>query len=341
MTSEISLQAHDALPASWIERLSICSTMSKLPLVALTHTIPPTLVARVKSAPNKGVFNVNGTVVVEDEILKCDTIVFSPNSVLVLNAVSKADVSNVVVIAKKWLFAAPDLTTTITRDPNVDALNGAAGTQGARGGDGPSDDTPGYQGATGGSGVVGSTKGLARLYLIGESIAQQPGTPVVWLNQHIRISGVSGGDGGQGGRGGDGGNGASGHSGSDSCCDCKRGPGDGGRGGNGGTGGPGASGGTGGNGADLVYAGLGDFIDLMLYSKVYNQGGFGGRGGRGGRGGSGGNGGPRGSNTFYCKGGASGGAGVDGAQGPSGQEGVDGGKGLADVTPLSNLSVFY
>lgn len=311
-----------------------------MPIEALAQPIPAQVITAIKNAPNQGVFNVTGSVAFAGNILKCDDIVFSPQSTLELSALGTA-VDFVAVVARRFRFAAPDLTTVIQRPPSLNAAAGSKGAGGPRGGNGPHDDAHGYPGGTGGPGGPGSTIQFPKLYVLGEEVLKQPSTPIEWLNLYFMITGVDGGDGGTGGTGGAGGDGASGHSGSDSCCDCRRGPGDGGNGGEGGPGGIGGPGAPGGNGVELIYGGPSAFLDLILYSKVFNQGGAGGRGGRGGSGGTGGGGGPRGSNTFYCKGGSPGRSGRDGGTGPRGQDGADGAKGRTDISPLASLNAFY
>ncbi|MES1971320.1 MAG: hypothetical protein V4472_02610 [Pseudomonadota bacterium] len=310
-------------------------------LRAASAAIPPDVIAKIKAAPNRQIFNVSASEVYADAVLKCEEIVLSQDASLTLPALTSSGSSFVAICARRWKFLAPQKRAIIKRDLTAGAIAGNVGGTGASGGDGPYDDTPGYTGGQGANGGTGGTTKIVPLYLFGEKTIDQPGNPIPWMNLVILLPGVMGGTGGTGGIGGRGGNGASGHPGSDSAFDCKRGPGDGGDGGRGGTGGPGGSGGVGGDGGIVTYAGPQPFLDIITFANLVNVPGEGGLGGNGGRGGQGGSGGPRGSNTFYCHGGRPGHDGGPGTFGADGAWGALGQKGFADISLRSNLNDCY
>lgn len=312
-----------------------------MPITIQSVNVPADVIAAIKSAPNRAIFNVSTAEVFSENILKCDELVFSPRGSLTLSNWDSRKAPFLAIVARKWKFSAPQERAIIQRSTNLAASSGGAGGTGPRGQDGPSDDTAGMPGGQGGTGAIGETVNLPPIYLFGERTVDQPGNPIPWMNLIVLANGVLGGNGGRGGSGGNGGNGASGHPGSDSLFDCKRGPGDGGAGGQGGYGGVGGQAGLGGDGGTVYYVGPQAFIDIITFSNLINVGGPAGLAGGGGRGGNGGSGGPRGTNTFYCKGGSPGSDGRDGPQGSGGPSSSDGKKGTADVSVRANLNDLY
>jgi hypothetical protein len=312
-----------------------------MPLETLSVPIPAAVIAAVKAAPNRRIFNVSTNEIFADQILKADELVLSQDAILTMTAVTNSSTPWVAIAARRWKFLAPQKRALIRRDQSVTAATGGSGGVGSTGPNGPSDNTHGSPGGQGSIGATGGTRRIAPIYLFGEKTVDQPGNPIPWMNLVVLLPGIMGGTGGTGGLGGRGGNGASGNPGSDAIAWCNRGPGDGGNGGRGGQGGFGGFGGTGGDGGQVVYAGPQAFLDIITFANLINVPGDGGLGGQGGRGGQGGSGGPRGSNTTYCHGGT---PGRDGGPGPFGSDGTDGRlgqKGNADVSLRPNLDDLY
>jgi hypothetical protein len=309
---------------------------------ALAATIPPNVIADIKAAPSQGgIFNIDLNTTYTGNILKADSFQIASGAKLILAAITNPNYSFVALIARNWLFSAPEIQCIIQRDLTLFAPDGANGTIGANGSNGGYDNQPGGPGGNGNTGGAGGQIKLLPVYLLGEQITTQAGAPVSYLNATIVFPGVNGGNGGEGGQGGTGGNGHNGNPGSDSLVDCKRGPGNGGAGGQGGPGGQGGSGGNGSDGATLIYGGTQSFLTTIAFANVVNSGGSSGQGGRGGRGGYGGTGGDRGSQTFYCHGGSNGAPGGHGLPGPNGPVGPNGAKGFTDVSQVANLDAFY
>ena len=307
----------------------------------LAVPIPAAVIAAVKAAPNRGIFNVSNAETFAGNILKADELVLSQDATLTLPALTGPSVPFVAIAARRWKFIAPQKRALIRRDLNAAAPSGGPGGVGQPGAHGPSDNTHGSPGGQGLIGGTGGTRKIVPLYLFGERTVDQPGNPIPWMNLVILLPGVMGGTGGPGGIGGQGGNGASGNPGSDAIAWCNRGPGDGGNGGRGGQGGYGGFGGTGGDGGQVVYAGPQTFLDIITFANLINVNGDGGLGGQGGREEPGGSGGPRGSNTTYCHGGSPGRDGGPGPFGPDGNDGRIGQKGSANVSMRPNLDDLY
>lgn len=311
-----------------------------VPAWTLNYAIPPEIIAEVKAEPTKGIFNVSATEVYANRILKCDNLVMNPGASLTMTALDSSvddPTKNwCVIIARNFRFLAPDTTATIRRDPNLIADNGANGAHGSHGG------PPGAHGAAGAPGATGGSRPLRTLYILGETMTNEPGNPLEYLNLMIDIAGIRGGNGGAGGNGGNGSKGSRGHDARWKHGRCKRSCGSGGSGGNGGPGMPGGTAGNGSDGADLIYGGPQSFLDLIVYSSVLNSGGIAGSPGAGGRGGNAGAGGDRGSHHRWCRDNCHAGPpGSKGSDGPDGGNGVDGAKGDQELSLHTDLNAFF
>lgn len=315
---------------------------------AMDIPLPPSVISAIKSAPNRGIFNVVGLVEFPDQILKCDRLDFDKGGCIHLNAIDGTRFSWVAVVAREWFFRGPEHTNWLARSPSLIGPPGLNAPDALRGADGVAYGQAGGAGANGSAGAdAGPGVHLSTLFVFGERVLTDPPTPapISHIKLVIDVRGVRGGKGGRGGRGGDGGTGKYGNPGQDGDLfrECKQGPGNGGDGGPGGTGGIGGMGGAGGNGGDVIVAGdLISFIRPVLGGTILNQAGTSGDRGEGGGRGIGGNPGLGGFETSYCKGGNPGVRGSDGAYGnagpPNGNAGV---KGLVHQSVLLNLDTLF
>jgi hypothetical protein len=309
--------------------------------------VPGEITPVIRNAPNRGLFTVNNVTEFNEQVLKCDRIVFQDGGALILNAIDGLRFDWVAVVAREWLFTAPNSTSVILRSPS---LVGTPGYHGADRGPGGNGDNWGENGGDGGRGGDGTEGGpgnpLSRLYLIGERVLTSPAapTPIRSVNLQIHLAGARGGSGGDGGRGGDGGAGHQGRPGrnNDQWPSCATAVGDGGNGGRGGIGGNGGRGGPGGGGGRMTIAGIpATFISVFAASYIINKGGDSGFGGNRGAAGSGGRRGIGGNETMWCKGGRPGYNGPDGSTGEPGGHNDSGTVGNTDLSDLPNLNGFY
>lgn len=311
-----------------------------LPAWALNAPIPDEVVSEIKNSPSLGVFNVGQSEVFAGRILKCETLVLHPNARLVMtsldSAVGETNKTWCAIVARQYKFLAPDTRAIIQRDAGLLAPSGPDGANGVAG------HTPGAHGLPGTPGGPGQKRPLRELYLLGERIVNEPGNPMTYIRLQLNIIGIRGGDGGRGGNGGDGARGSRGRDGAAKLGRCRHGCGNGGRGGDGAPGMSGGASGDGSDGADLVFGGPIDFLDLITFSEVNNGGGTPGTPGRRGKGGLEGPGGDRGSHHRFCKDSCrSGPQGSRGTDGNPGAQGVAGEKGLVSTSLLTDLNSFY
>lgn len=228
-------------------------------------------------------FSVSGRVSYEFPVLKADTIVFRPDSVLEWTDMQ----------APMWLIVADTLhvqgSAAIAHIP-ARIRKSPSGARGEHGKPSYYMDSSFYggkvawageygikrnkhkkgrrggHGGDGGNGEPGATLDLPCLVLIVNNLTFDPGASL-----SVDLNGITGGDGGDGGNGGQGENGA--HA-SGKWFWCGREPQDGGRGGNGGDGGNGDAAGNGGKGADIVYVGRRSEVQrFMQIADLHNEGG--------------------------------------------------------------------
>ena len=308
----------------------------------------PTLSEILNSTSGVDVFNASGHIAYELPILKANTIVFRPGSVLEWTDIH----------APLWLMVANTVhfqgRVTITRAPvriakppeprsvhgkpsyikdrsmygrvvyvGENDLKRNKNRKGRSGGHG----NPGLKG------TPGATSDLPCLVLIANTL-------VFGTDASLRVDlvGIDGGDGGDGGGGGYGGHGENGANASANIYKCRREPQDGGPGGNGGDGGRGGAAGNGGKGVDIVYVGHRSDGELfMRNANIHNEGGSPGESGAGGvrgKGGWGGWPGHRGLRPCFRR--TSRGRIADhGNNGPDGDAGHAGARGLERTIELS------
>lgn len=219
------------------------------------------VIAKIRAAPNRGQFDVRGSMALPDSIAKFDTLTFSDQAVLVLEALD----SPFIAIAARRLvldIKNPQYKAYLSRpsgkaeDAIVSSLRGGDGNPGTRGSPGQGDvnrqGMSGHAGGDGESGWGGSTKEIPPVFIFVQDIEFGVLGEIGQQFMFLFFQGITGGAGGIGGKGGPGGDGGAGKAGASSIIDCMEGPGRGGDGGSAGRGGAGGCGGTGGRGGVCI-----------------------------------------------------------------------------------------
>ncbi|MBS0255188.1 MAG: hypothetical protein JSS36_08275 [Proteobacteria bacterium] len=326
-----------------------------LPALALAQAGPPpappplnpAIAAAIKAAPSQGsVYTVLSDTQFPGAVLKADTITFTSDSQLLMNAQGRGWIA---IVARRLQIGAPQQRFTIvTAASNAIAGNGgpiakAGAAPGGNSGSPASDGSPGSNGADGQTGNAGGHGANSpTIFILAGEIITQPGAP---KPNYIDMAVVArGGDGGSGGAGQDGQDGGAGGSGGpardNGIFGCAAGAGSGGRGGNGGRGGTGGTAGTGGDGSPVVLGGGKQAVDLLSFGRFNTLPGRAGRAGYGGMGGRGGEGGPRGEWRGSCHGGNGGPGGAPGSSGATGASAPDGKRGAITNTSVDVNTLF-
>jgi len=298
------------------------------------------MIKKINLTDKQGIYSVAEVVKFDQQVLRADELVFSPNSVLEL---TNLDYDYILIVANKIKFTAPLKKATIKRAFDVFAENGTDGNLGSNGVSGTTGGKNGSDGTNGGigqKGGKGKTKQLPKIYIITNEVTSQASNQALdYINLKLLFPGIDGGSGGNGGRGGNGGNGGNGRKSSSGAFDCKRGGGDGGNGGLAGKGGQGGDGGDGGNGADIFFIASDSAMEILSYSVVINTGGDSVAAGLPGAIGFPGFGGGAGAGSIHCSGGDSGANGKNPVplNEGNGQSGKEGAKGKIEKFNISNV----
>ncbi|WP_261269808.1 hypothetical protein [Sphingomonas sp. LC-1] len=266
----------------------------------------------IKATAKRGAFDIKGTVIFEDAVLRVKTLkVFNSGKLAFSNMLSFPFIA---IAADEVIIDNPQVRAIICRPVGIEfdlqiaeMLKGADGGKAQDGvpGQGTSqrrgvDGGNGYEGPPGGT---GGTLNLPPIFLFIKRIRLGTGTKPQSECVELFFDGLPGGRGGKGGRGGNGGIGANGQRSSSGFGFCRSGGGDGGHGGYGGMPGRGGDAGRGGNGAAVFFVAASDPIEMLKFFSVRQEGGvpgepgFVGQPGRGGRAGEGGQG------SVHCHGG--------------------------------------
>lgn len=314
----------------------------------LIDALPAEVIAAIQNAKFEDVYSVVD--VIPDagvSAIKANRINFAENSRLriPLNAGPVF-----VFLCKELSFSSAKFGTTLYRDPDARAADGAGGDDGADGTKGNNhgscctrdelrDPKHATSGRPGEHGDDGQTLPIPDVYIITASLLLQE-SPANEVIQMVGVlDGIAGGDGGNGGDGGDGGNGgrgASGMMGNPCFCHAESG----GNGGNAGAGGHGGDAGAGGDGGSVFLVGPEDVISPHLsFIALSHEGAKPGIPGGPGRAGKAGRGGPRGSRPGFTRGGRRGRDGKPATGGTEGAESFPGLKGSLQRIPATTEEV--
>lgn len=315
--------------------------------------IPIQVINQIKAAPLRGQIPVTGTYPLREKILRCDTLIFNPGSVLLWHMPPNLDPTDFVAIAARRLVinlpnpGAKPAELLFVAPVTQSDLHGAQGPQGSTGWTSGSDDgRAGGEGAPGHTGQRGETFNFPAAFICYQEITLNIPLPSGPIGLRVIGHGIDGGNGGVGGRGGTGGAGARGTPGDRNCilgiCTCSAGPGRGGDGGPGGPGGRGGDAGRGGNGVSVFIVGPSTELPKLDRTEMTLTQGRTGLPGSPGPSGTGGQEGGGGSKPFECaQGGGSGRRGADSTTnlGP-GAENSEGMEGAVFTSNRNNTDLF-
>lgn len=284
--------------------------------------IPKQVLDEVKAAPLRGQIPVSDNFQLNEKIVRCDTLVFNPESIIRWHLNPNLGPRDFVAIATRRLVinfpnpAGKAGELQIIAPYTKDDLLGKPGTPVPPGWSSGSDDgRRGGVGPDGNPGQPGGQYNFPAIFLFYQEITSNTPIPAGPIGFRFFANGVDGGNGGKGGKGGTGGAGARGTPGSHQCvlfgCICSAGPGRGGDGGPGGLGGRGGDAARGGNGASVFIVGPQSDRPKLNPSEFLLNPGQPGTPGEPGEPGFGGQEGGGGSKPFECKDG--GGSGIHGA----------------------------
>lgn len=302
--------------------------------------IPSQVLTEIKGAQLRGQILLTGEYSLNTKILRCDTLVFNPDSTLLWHVPPNLDPTEFIAIATRRLVInipnpnSKPAELRLIPPVNQSDLHGTDGIQGPTGWTSNSDDgRAGGEGAPGNTGNRGRTFNYPAVFLFYQEITVNSPIPSGPVGLKIIGKGVHGGNGGSGGAGGTGGAGARGTPGDRNCvlgiCACSAGPGRGGNGGPGGPGGKGGDAGRGGNGASIFIIGPSAEVPKLDRTEMLLTQGKPGLPGAPGKGGKGGQEGGGGAKPIECSGRGSGQKGADnnsnlgyGAKSTDGMEGT-------------------
>jgi hypothetical protein len=327
------------------------SAMAQIPQAEIASAsladLPNDLMAAIQQRDVIQILAVNGTEVVDGQILSVNELIVQPGGTIEF---ANMDYPWIAIMADRMRIVDPLASTTIRRNLEIvpqhgaNGAKGANGSQGRNGGNGHRTGDRGGNGAIGGNGVPGQTKKIPTLYLIAGSVENaRTGQALQSLDIAYNFPGIDGGNGGNGGNGGVGGGGGRGQNGSAGFPQgCRRGPGGGGNGGNGGAGGNGASNAPGSDGAKLVFISTRQGVDALSLGNIQNIGGKSGKPGAAGKAGRGGG---LGGSCAYPAPCSRNSSGADGRRGRDGSPGVaiqaDGKRGKVEAIILDDIATLF
>ena len=206
----------------------------------------------IRNTPVIDVFNVSGTVIQEENIVRADVVTFSAGSKLEFQDVEAPFWA---IVTQRLVFQGANISIARPENPRPipkpdqadDGDGGHHGSTGSRHG------TDGRDGQPGNPGQKGSTVDLPCLLIVAGNLELTENASPSSI--YLALEGFTGGPGGDGGDGGSGGDGGDGRNASQRNFSCRRETGDGGDGGNGGLGGIGGMGGDGGKGGRRDFCG--------------------------------------------------------------------------------------